>query len=85
MGFIIITIWNLYLASLRPSFKFKVLTKCATDSPISAEKFRITIENIFPADILPGKDAERALDELGAMINDIQKYGDYGVEKWKAI
>lgn len=84
----LITVIHFYLASLRPSFSFKVLTKSATAAPISAEK----MPGIFSAlsggitgSILPGKDADRAMDELGAMINDIQKYGDYGVNKWKAL
>ena len=34
-------------------------------------------------EVLPGKDTDRAVKELGAMINDIQKLGDFAVEKWK--
>ena len=35
-------------------------------------------------EIFPEPDAERAIREIGAIINDIQKFGDYGIEKWKA-
>ena len=34
-------------------------------------------------EVLPGKDTERAIRELGAIINDIQKLGDYAIERWK--
>ncbi|WP_333813641.1 hypothetical protein [Muricomes intestini] len=34
--------------------------------------------------VLPGKDADIAAGELGAMILDIQELGDSGAEKWKA-
>lgn len=32
--------------------------------------------------ILPGKDTEKALREMGAIINDVQKLGDYAIQKW---
>lgn len=35
------------------------------------------------SEILPLKDTEKCIRELGAIINDIQKMGDYAVEKWK--
>jgi hypothetical protein len=31
----------------------------------------------------PAKDTEQMLSELGALILDIQKMGDFGVEKWR--
>ena len=34
-------------------------------------------------EVLPGRDAEKAMDEVGPMIMDIQKFGDAGVQKWK--
>ena len=35
------------------------------------------------AEILPGKDADLAIKEIGAIINDIKTLGDFGVDKWK--
>ncbi len=32
---------------------------------------------------LPGRDAEKMLHEIGALITDIQTLGDYGIAKWK--
>ena len=35
------------------------------------------------AEVLPDKDADLAIKELGTIINDIKTLGDFGVEKWK--
>lgn len=35
--------------------------------------------------VLPARDTEIALREVGAIIDDIQVLGDYGVEKWKQV
>ena len=35
------------------------------------------------AEVMPWVDTDVAIDELGAMIDDLQKLGDYGVQKWK--
>lgn len=34
--------------------------------------------------VLPSKDTDTAIKELGAMITDIQKLGDFAIEKWQA-
>ena len=34
-------------------------------------------------EVLPAADTERALREVGALINDIQKMGDRAIEQWK--
>lgn len=70
----------LFLFSLKPSLSISVMTKCASDSPIHIWS-RQTMVSIM--EILPGKDADQAIEELGAMIQDIQKFGDLGLEKWK--
>ncbi len=35
------------------------------------------------SEVMPWVDTDVAIDELGAMIDDLQKLGDYGVQKWK--
>lgn len=69
-----------FLFALKPSLSISVMTKCASDSPIyiwSHQTFASIME------ILPGRDADKAMRELGSMIMDIQKLGDFGIEKWK--
>lgn len=36
------------------------------------------------AEIFPMNDVEKCIREIDAVINDIQKLGDFGVEKWKS-
>ncbi|KWZ79207.1 hypothetical protein [Anaerococcus tetradius] len=35
--------------------------------------------------VVPARDTELAIRELGSLISDIQSHGDYGIEKWKNI
>lgn len=35
------------------------------------------------ADVMPGKDIEKARKELGALINDINVFGDAAIDSWK--
>lgn len=34
-------------------------------------------------EVLPARDTDRAIEEIGAIVSDIQKLGDYAIEKWK--
>lgn len=70
----------LFLFALKPSLSISVMTKCASDEPIYIWS-RQTMVSIM--EILPGEDADIAIEELGSMIMDIQKFGDFGIEKWK--
>ncbi|HIX60320.1 MAG TPA: 7TM-DISM domain-containing protein [Candidatus Blautia gallistercoris] len=67
------------LASIRPSFSIKVLTK--SDSTVISMLLNSVAGKKI--DVLPGKDAERVMDEVGTMVMDIQKYGEAGIQKWK--
>lgn len=35
------------------------------------------------ADVMPGRDVQKAVKELGAMINDLNVFGDEAIPKWK--
>lgn len=80
----VLMIVYLLIASLKPSLDIKVLAKCNSSGPIEVQR-----ESVFGKvfnwgmEVLPGKDALRAMDEVGTMINDIQRFGDFGIEKWK--
>lgn len=77
---LIATIIALFLFALKPSLSIRVMTKCASESPI----YIWSRQNMVSVmEILPGKDAQAAIQELGAMINDIQKFGDLGLRKWQ--
>ena len=77
---VILFIVFLFLHSLKPSLSIAVSTKCASSQPIyiwSKQNFASVME------ILPGDDADEAIEELGSLIMDIQKLGDYGIQKWQ--
>lgn len=76
----ILFIISLFLFALKPSLSISVTTKCASAEPIYIWS-RQTMVSIM--EILPGEDADVAIEELGSMIMDIQKLGDYGIKKWK--
>ena len=35
------------------------------------------------SEVLPGKDLDAMINELGALIDDIQTLGDIAIENWK--
>ena len=35
-------------------------------------------------ELLPTAETETAIQEVGAIINDIQRMGDYGIKKWRS-
>lgn len=45
----------------------------------------MTFKKVIPGfnEILPENDAEKCIREISAMISDIQKLGDFGIEKWR--
>ena len=77
------------LACIRPNFSFKIMTKSGFASPIKEDGTGTALSSMFHyfvdrgLEVLPGRDAEKAMDEVGTMIMDIQKFGDAGVQKWK--
>ena len=67
----------LFLYSLKPSLSISVMTKCASAEPI----YIWSKQNMVSVmEILPGRDADVAIEELGSLIMDIQKLGDYGIQ-----
>ena len=77
---VILTIVSLFLFSLKPSMSIMVQTKCESAAPICILSPRSVVS---VTEVLPGDDADIAIEELGSMIMDIQKLGDYGIKKWK--
>ena len=71
-------------SSLLPSISLLVKTRVyASEGASVSAGWRITKFKIS-AIILPGSDTENALREIGAIITDVQKFGDYAIDKWKA-
>lgn len=89
--FFIFYITNALIASIKPNLVLIVKTKGASDA-IDIKCKRRSMFNISNSEkedhtgyteIIPINNVEGAVREIGAVINDIQKLGDYGIEKWK--
>ena len=73
----------LFMSGMKPVVSLAVMCKAGTDVAIgdqSMQHFRLQ-----PAqELLPTAETEIAIQEVGAIINDIQRMGDYGIEKWRS-
>lgn len=89
-------IFALVIYTFRPNLVLLVKTKGASDAiDIRRYKKPGIFARLFGnrnekdnhtgfTEILPLDDTERCIREIDAMINDIQKLGDFGIEKWKS-
>jgi hypothetical protein len=83
---------GLLLYALRPNLVVIIKNKGAIDaSPPIKIRADISIWGIFVpnnssigfSEVFPTAESESAIREIGAIVNDIQKLGDFGIEKWK--
>ena len=73
----------------RPTFSLAISSKGGSDTPISISGasglglFSVSAGKALAAE--PAPDAEVMLQELGAVILDVQMLGDMGINKWKTL
>jgi hypothetical protein len=69
----------------RPTFALEINSKGGASTPISISSVSglLNISASKSLNAEPAQDAEKMLQELGALILDIQMLGDYGINKWK--
>lgn len=80
---LIMYIVYLIRSSLLPSISILVKTRVyASEGARVSAGIRVTNFKIGSV-ILPGADTETALREIGAIVTDVQKLGDYAIEKWQ--
>lgn len=85
---LVMVIFALVYQSLRPNLVLLVKTKAAHEAiDIKRRKFgpfgAVQEDHTGYREIYPLEDAERCIRELNAVISDIQKLGDFGIDKWK--
>ena len=80
----IILLISIGMGSLRPDLILMFRGKTAVPA-ISVYKSLIQRADMLAGytEVMPAKDVEECIREINAIINDIQKLGDYAVEKWK--
>lgn len=95
-AYIIVFLAGLFY-SIRPNLVLTVKSKGAASPAVDIRRTSTGIGGILQKaggtdsddhtgfkEIYPEEDAERAIREIGAVINDIQKMGDYAVSKWES-
>lgn len=89
--FAIAVLVYLYLFCFKPNLSIDIKTKGGT-APVSIKRTKKGIFGIpLPGngddtgynEVLPAEDTDLLIKEIGAMISDIQKLGDFGIKKWK--
>lgn len=83
----IIVIIDLIIVCFVPNLVIKIKTKGATGAVVIGSQkamFRRKTGDDYSgfAEIMPWEDTIMAMNELGTMIDDLQKHGDYAIEKW---
>lgn len=74
----------LIMASTKSVISLSIMCKTGTAEAIamqSQQRFGLQ----WAPELLPAEDAEAAMKEIGAIINDIQQRGDYGIDKWRVF
>ncbi len=85
----IYTLFCMVWYSRRPTFSLAISSKGGSDTPISISGasglglFNVTAGKALTAE--PAADVELMLQELGAVILDVQMLGDMGINKWKVL
>ena len=86
-GMFIYTLFCMLWYARRPTFSLAISSKGGSDTPISISGasgmglFNVSAGKALTAE--PAEDAELMLEQLGAVILDIQMLGDMGINKWK--
>lgn len=92
LGFLVIlasfiVIVDLIIVCFVPNLVIKIKTKGATGAVVIGSQkamYRRQTGDDYSgfAEVLPWEDTIMAMNELGTMIDDLQKQGDYAIEKW---
>lgn len=90
IGFILLVI-HLFVFSFKPNMEFHVRTKGGEAViPVRHDRKDLgalagSVEAFITGynEVLPTEETDLAIREIGALINDIQKMGDFGIAKWR--
>lgn len=85
---IICIIFAIIINAIKPNFVMVIKTKGAHPAiDIQRRKNMLAIkgneDHTGYTEVLPEDDADNAIKEINSMITDIQKLGDFGIDKWK--
>jgi hypothetical protein len=92
----IVIIINIIILCFIPNFRMEIKTKGASGALVIRGTASVLLRLLYPLfalsqkdqdycgfeDVMPWEDTVMAINEVGTMIDDIQKNGDYAIEKW---
>jgi len=77
----------MFIYCFRPNLVISVKNKQGSGDPIDIRRDTLLLKQQEKgtgfSEIIPTEETESAIREIGAIIGDIQKMGDLGIEKWK--
>ncbi len=83
-AFVVVLLYTLYRYTRKPAFSLSIYSKGGTNSIVKVSGPSPMGGNGSRAiSGRPDVDSYKLLQELGAVVSDIQKMGSHGVEKWK--
>lgn len=74
--------------AVKPNLVLTIKTKSSSEA-IDIQRMKKSVfssskeEHTGYSEVLPDENAEKAIEEICAIVSDIQKLGDFGMEKWK--
>jgi len=83
---IIITIACIFIFCFRPNLVIRIKNNGGKEAIDIHRETKLTMFNengLGFYEVIPTEETESAIREIGAIIGDIQKLGDFGVERWK--
>lgn len=83
----LIALVNLIIVCFVPNLVMKIKTKGAEGAVSIGSQKSLLRRNMSPdysgfVEVMPWEDTVLAINELGTLIDDLQKQGDYAIEKW---
>lgn len=88
---LIFALFTLFIYAIKPNLVLLIKTKSASEA-INIKRKKGTSglfgggkeeEHTGYTEVIPAEDTERCIREINAIISDIQKLGDFAIEKWK--
>ena len=84
---VLVTISNMIIVCFVPNLVLKIKTKGAEGAVSIGSQKSLLQRNVSQdysgfVEVMPWEDTVLAINELGTLIDDLQKQGDYAIEKW---
>ena len=84
---VIVLLFNMMIVCFVPNLMFKLKTKSGANCLVIGSKkslFRRDVNDEYTGftEVLPFEDTVMVINEIGSLIDDLKKQGNYGIKKW---